>query len=97
MTFLGMPDTGWEILSYVGAVLMLLPFALQGVGRMDRRPAYFALNLVGGSLVSLYSAKLGSPALTILEGAWAVAAVFGWISWTSSKRPINAERAPGAP
>ncbi len=80
--FLGIDDLVWEVLSFAGLVLMLGAFALHGVGRLEHGPAYFAMNLVGGALLAAYSAKLGSAALMLLEGAWAVAAVAGWLVWS---------------
>lgn len=74
-------DLVWEALSFVGLALMLGAFALHGVGRLEAGPRYFAMNLVGGALLSAYSATLGSVALTVLEGAWAVAAGIAWVAW----------------
>jgi hypothetical protein len=97
--FLGIDDLVWEVLSFAGLVLMLGAFALHGVGRLEHGPAYFAMNFVGGALLAAYSAKLGSAALMLLEGAWAVAAVAGWLVWSRrrgrGKRTAPANRRGG--
>jgi hypothetical protein len=77
--FLGLPDPAWEGLSYVGFVLLLGAFALHLAGRLPREGlAYPAANALGSAILALYSAKLGSPALTALEAAWCAIALGGW-------------------
>lgn len=94
--FLGVDDLVWEVLSFAGLVLMLGAFALHGVGRLPHGRAYFMMNIVGGALLSLYSAKLGSVALMLLEGAWAVAGAVGWVAW-SRRRPPAQRGGPAGP
>ncbi|MCA1814105.1 MAG: hypothetical protein LC624_09170 [Halobacteriales archaeon] len=78
--FLGLPDLAWEALSYVSFVLLLGAFGASAWGKLARESdAYFGANAVGSFILALYSAKLGSPALTLLEGAWCAMAVGGWV------------------
>lgn len=78
MPFLGLPDPLWELLSYLGLLLLLGAFALHSLGKLPRGPAYFAMNAAGGIVLAFFSYKLGSLALTALEGAWAAIALGGW-------------------
>jgi hypothetical protein len=77
--FLGVPDLAWEALSYLGFVLILGAFGLSSWGKLGKESdAYFAANALGGLILALYSAKLGSLALVGLEGTWALIALASW-------------------
>jgi hypothetical protein len=81
----GTGDVVWEVLSFVGLALMLGAFLLHGLGRLPHGPAYFSMNVVGGAVLAAYSAVLGSVALMLLEGAWAVAAAVAWVAWSGGR------------
>jgi hypothetical protein len=79
-----LPDIG----GVVGVLMMLTAYALAQVGRMkvDRLPSLLT-NLVGSLLVLaslLYKFNLSAA---LMEGAWAVVALFGLARLALAKKP----------
>ncbi len=71
----------YQIVSLVGAILILFAFAAQQLRRLNAHtPAYQSLNFVGG--VCLFIAAIASRQLgfILLEGTWAIASGYGLVS-----------------
>lgn len=73
-----MTTTALQIISILGALFILLPFAAGQFGRLTPSSlAYQALNLLGsGTLaaVALHDRQLG---FLLLEGTWAIVSLWG--------------------
>lgn len=77
--FLGLPDAAWDALSWLAFVLVLGAFGASSWGKLGKESdAYFAANALGGAILAVYSAKLGSVALVGLEGSWCAIALASW-------------------
>jgi hypothetical protein len=75
-TAMTLPDIG----GVVGVLMMLVAYALAQVGRMavDRLPSLL-MNLVGSLLVLLSLAFKFNLSAALMEGAWALVALFGLV------------------
>jgi hypothetical protein len=67
-----------QIVSLVGALLILLAFTLNTMDRVSNRsPAYLWLNLVGAAALT-YTAVVGDQyGFIVLEATWALVALVG--------------------
>ena len=79
-----LPDFG----GLIGVAMMLAAYALCASGRVrvDAWPA-LTINLVGASLVLVSLLFKFNLAAFVMEGAWAVVALFGLVRLALRKRP----------
>lgn len=76
-----------QIVSLVGAALILLAFVLSTLERLDpRTPAYLWLNFVGAAGLG-YTATVGRQyGFILLEGTWSIVALVGLIRLARARR-----------
>ena len=67
-----------QVVSLVGAFLILIPFALSQVGRMPVKSfPYQAMNLVGSAILTTVAIIGRQYGFILLEGVWAVMSCVG--------------------
>lgn len=69
-----------QLVQIFGSLLILVPFGLAQLGRLDSRSQlYLALNLAGSAILAA-DATIGSQwGFLLLEGAWAAVSLVGLI------------------
>jgi hypothetical protein len=79
--------TLFDIGGVAGVLLMLLAYAGGQFGglKMDRLPALL-MNLIGSSLVLLSLTQKFNLSAALMEGAWALVALFGLVRLMFAKR-----------
>jgi hypothetical protein len=72
-----------QVVQIVGALLVLVAFALAQAGRLRAdAPAYLWLNLVGSAILAVLAALGPNWGFLLLEGAWALVS-----AWSLYRRP----------
>ena len=62
-----------QIVSLLGAGMILAAFAGQQAGKLGREdPVYLVLNLVGSVILTYFAIEAKNSGLIALEGSWAV-------------------------
>jgi hypothetical protein len=62
-----------QVISLVGAVLILAAFAAQQAGRLKPADAaYLALNFAGSAILAYFAIEARSLGLSVLESVWAL-------------------------
>ena len=68
----------FQIISLVGAVLILYAFASQQLGRLAAETrTYQILNLIGGFCLCIAAIAARQYGFILLEGTWTVASAYG--------------------
>lgn len=66
-----------DIAQVVGALLILVAFALAQFGRMEQRSlGYLVLNIVGSGILAVVAYVGSQPGFLLLEGAWALVSLW---------------------
>lgn len=69
-----------QLVQIVGSLLILVPFALSQMGRLDSRArSYLLLNLTGSLTLAGDAAVTSQWGFLLLEGAWAIVSAIGLI------------------
>ena len=81
-----------QLVQFVGALLVLVGFALAQLGRLDQHSAaYLIVNLVGSAILAIDALISGQLGFLLLEGVWALVSGCGLMRMI----PMCTERAWG--
>jgi hypothetical protein len=76
-----------QVISVIGALLVLLPFAASQLGRVSTQSLVYQLsNLVGSAALAAVAVIEVQYGFILLEGTWAVASVIGLARVLGSRR-----------
>lgn len=74
-----------QLVQVVGSLLILVPFGLSQMGRLDSRSrSYLLLNLAGSVTMAGDAAATAQWGFLLLEGAWAIMSAIGLMRAPSS-------------
>jgi hypothetical protein len=80
------------VLEFVGALGILVPFALFQLGRMSQHGLwYLAANAFGSVVLTVVAWLTSQWGFLILQGVWALAAFFGIVRWLRGRRQPPAD------
>jgi hypothetical protein len=76
-----------QLLSVLGALFILLPFAASQIGRLDIRSfGYQILNFLGAAALGYVAVADRRIGFILLEGVWATMSLYGLYSWFRARR-----------
>ncbi|WP_054145415.1 hypothetical protein [Frigoribacterium sp. RIT-PI-h] len=81
----------FEVLGWVGAVVVLAGYALFSLGKLPNGPVYQLANLVGSVCISINVASHGALPSTIVNALWAIIAAIVLVRM--ARRPRRTARA----
>jgi hypothetical protein len=84
-----------DVLQVLGAVLILVPFALAQFGGLEPRAyPYLALNLAGSALLAVLALLGQQWGFLLLEAVWALVSLWGILNRLRTGAPLPSPRAP---
>ena len=79
-----------EVVGSAGVALLLLAFALNLLGRIDRSSTgYQALNAVGAGLAATASYQIGFIPFVVLEGSWCAVALYALVRPSLARKGVG--------
>ena len=82
-----------QLVQVLGSILVLIPFALTQLGRVDPgSPGYLGFNLAGSGILAVDAALTRQWGFLLLEGTWAAVSLYGLLSRRASPRRRRAAR-----
>jgi hypothetical protein len=80
-----------EVLQIIGAIMVLGGFALSQFRVLDQRSyPYLLLNVVGSGVLAVLALASRQWGFVLLEGGWALIALWGVIRRASDHAPVSA-------
>ena len=75
-----------QLISLIGAAMILIAYGANQMGRMDRNsPVYLTLNFVGAIILGIIAARVKQIGLTILEGTWALISLIALVKYFAKR------------
>ena len=70
-----------QVIQILGALAILLGFALAQMGRLDvRSTLYLTLNLIGSAVLAVLAYHERQWGFLLLEGVWALVSAYGFVA-----------------